>query len=131
MRLRPPDLVRQDELHLITDALGSMVGLYETAIDRLCSRLDQSGGQVVRPVLIASTATVRRAADQVFARRLVLFPPPMLDVGETFFSTTEPPSKETPGRRYRGVLAPGERPKSVEIRVASGLMEHAQFLLDR
>ena len=132
MRLRPPDLIIQDELHLISDALGSMVGLYETAVDRLCSR--SQGGQVIRPVLVASTATVRRAADQaeqVFARRLAVFPPPVLDAGDTFFSATVRPSKDTPGRRYRGVLAPGERLKSVEIRVVSALMEHAQYLLDR
>jgi hypothetical protein len=132
MRLRPPDLIIQDELHLISDALGSMVGLYETAVDRLCSvSLD---GQIVRPVLVASTATVRRARDQVeqvFARGLTVFPPPVLDAGNTFFSRLVAPSKDTPGRRYRGVLAPGERLKSVEIRVVAALMEHAQFLLDR
>jgi hypothetical protein len=128
MRLRPPDLIIQDELHLISDALGSMVGLYETAIDRLCSR------GPVRPVLVASTATVRRARDQVeqvFARGLTVFPPPLLDAGETYFSATVPPTASAPGRRYRGVLAPGERLKSVEIRVASALLEHAQFLFDR
>ena len=128
MRLRPPDLIIQDELHLISDALGSMVGLYETAIDRLSSR------GPIRPVLVASTATVRRARDQVeqvFARGLTVFPPPVLDAGETYFSATVPPSPSTPGRRYRGILAPGERLKSVEIRVASALMEHAQFLFDR
>jgi Lhr-like helicase len=132
IRLRPPDLIIQDELHLINDALGSMVGLYETVIDRLCSR--PRDGQQVRPVLVASTATVRRAADQaeqVFARRLVVFPPPVLDAGDTFFSAVVAPSAETPGRRYRGVLAPGERLKSVEIRVVSALLEHAQFLFDR
>jgi hypothetical protein len=131
-RLRPPDLIIQDELHLICDALGSMVGLYETAIDRLCTfPLD---GHVVRPVLVASTATVRRAADQseqVFARGLSVFPPPVLDAGYTFFSTAVQPSASAPGRRYRGVLAPGERLKTVEIRVVSALMEHAQYLLDR
>jgi hypothetical protein len=128
MRVRPPDLIIQDELHLISDALGSMVGLYETAIDRLSSR------GPIRPVLVASTATVRRARDQVeqvFARGLTVFPPPVLDAGETYFSATVPPSPSTPGRRYRGILAPGERLKSVEIRVASALMEHAQFLFDR
>ena len=85
-------------------------------------------------MLVASTATVRRARDQVeqvFARGLTVFPPPVLDAGETFFSATVPPSPSTPGRRYRGILAPGERLKSVEIRVASALMEHAQFLFDR
>jgi hypothetical protein len=132
IRLRPPDLIIQDELHLISDALGSMVGLYETAVDRLSSF--PHNGRAVRPVLVASTATVRRAhdqAEQVFARRLTVFPPPLLDAGETFFSAIEKPSTNTPGRRYRGVLAPGERLKSVEIRVVSALMEHAQYLLDR
>jgi Helicase conserved C-terminal domain len=132
MRLRPPDLIIQDELHLISDALGSMVGLYETAIDRLCTW--QLNGQAVRPVLVASTATVRRARDQVgqvFARGLAVFPPQVLDAGDTFFSRMVPPGTASPGRRYRGVLAPGERLKSVEIRVMTSLMEHAQYLLDR
>lgn len=133
MRLRPPDLIIQDELHLISDALGSMVGMYETVIDRLCSRTGPSGS-VIRPVVVASTATVRRAADQVeqvFARGLSVFPPPVLDIGETFFSSTVAPSPSTPGRRYRGILAPGERLKSIEIRVAATIMEHAQYLFDK
>ncbi len=132
MRLRPPDLVIQDELHLISDALGSMVGLFETVVDRLCSR--RSDGKIVRPVLVASTATVRRARDQVeqvFARDLAVFPPQVIDAGETFFSTTTEPSQKTPGRRYRGICAPGERLKAVEIRVAAALLEHAQHLFDR
>ena len=132
MRLRPPDLIIQDELHLISDALGSMVGLYETAIDRLCSRVQS--GQLVRPVLVASTATVRRARDQVeqvFARDLAIFPPQVLDAGETFFSAVTVPSRENPSRRYRGICATGERFKAIEIRVAAAVLEHAQFLYDR
>ena len=132
LRLRPPDLIIQDELHLIADALGSLVGLYETAVDRLCSRPGPAG--TVRPVVVASTATVRRAADQVekvFARRLSVFPPQVLDAGETFFSSVVEPGPSTPSRRYRGILAPGERLTAIEIRVVSALMEHAQRLLDR
>lgn len=131
LRLRPPDLIIQDELHLISDALGSMVGLYEAVIDDLCSR--PQGGITIRPVLVASTATVRRAAEQVeqvFARGLTVFPPQVLDAGETFFSTTTTPSPETPARRYRGICAPGESLKAVEIRVMSAVLEHAQYLFD-
>lgn len=131
MRLRPPDLIIQDELHLISDALGSMVGLYESVIDDLCSR--RQDGRAIRPVLVASTATVRRAAEQVeqvFARGLTVFPPQVLDAGETYFSTTTTPSPTTPARRYRGICAPGESLKAVEIRVMSAVLEHAQYLFD-
>jgi len=131
-RLRPPDLIIQDELHLISDALGSMVGLYETLVDDLCTRVE--AGRLVRPVFVASTATVRRAraqVQQVFARDLCVFPPPLIDAGDTFFSRRVAPSPGTPGRRYRGVLAPGERLTAVEIRVMTALLEFAQFLFDR
>ncbi|HEX3426402.1 MAG TPA: DISARM system helicase DrmA [Acidimicrobiales bacterium] len=132
LRLRPPDLIIQDELHLISDALGSMVGLFETVIDRMCTRRHQ--GREIRPVVVASTATVRRAADQVeqvFGRDLAVFPPQVIDAGETFFATSVPPTRETPSRRYRGILATGERLTAVEIRVAAAALEHAQFLFDR
>jgi hypothetical protein len=131
-RLRPPDLIIQDELHLISDALGSMVGLYETLVDDLCTRIE--AGRAVRPVFIASTATVRRAraqVQQVFARDLCVFPPPLIDAGETFFSRRVPSSTSTPGRRYRGILATGERLTAIEIRVMTALLEYGQFLFDR
>ena len=132
MRLRPPDLIIQDELHLISDALGSMVGLYETLIDRLCTRsIDH---QPVRPMLVASTATVRRAHEQVqqvFARDLAIFPPPVLDAGDTFFSRRVPPSPGYPGRRYRGVMATGERLTAIEIRIMTALLEFGQLLFDQ
>lgn len=86
-RLRPPDLIIQDEFHLITGPLGSIAGLYETAIDRLCEW--QYGDATVRPKIVASTATIRRANDQVrrvFSRGTRIFPPQVLDVRETFFA---------------------------------------------
>lgn len=132
VRLRPPDLIIQDELHLISDALGSMVGLYETVVDELCTRVQ--AGRPVRPVFVASTATVRRAraqVQQVFARDLCIFPPPLIDAGDTFFSRRVPSTPATPGRRYRGVLAPGERLTAIEIRVMTALLEFGQYLFDR
>lgn len=55
-----------------------MVGLYETAIDTLCCR--EAEGKTLRPKVIASTATVRRASRQIqalFGRNHVdIFPPP-------------------------------------------------------
>jgi hypothetical protein len=101
-------------------------------VDHLCTRVQH--GQPVRPVFVASTATVRRAraqVQQVFARGLTVFPPPLLDAGDTFFSRRVPPSPDTPARRYRGILAPGERLTAVEIRVMTALLEFGQYLFDK
>lgn len=131
VQLRPPDLIIQDELHLISGALGTMVALYETAVDRLASwTLDGKG---VRPKVVASTATVRRAKQQVhgvFAREVAIFPPPVIDAGDTFFSRQVPVDSTDPGRRYLGICAHGQRLKQVEIRVAQILLAGAQWLFD-
>jgi hypothetical protein len=129
--LRPPDLIIQDELHLIAGPLGSLMGLYETAIDHLSTwKVD---GRPVRPKVVASTATVRRAesqAHQVFWRRLEIFPPPGLDAGDSFFALQRDPTVAA-GRRYLGVCAPGRRIKAVEIRVYVALLGAAQALFER
>ena len=57
--LRPPDLIIQDEFHLISGPLGTMVGVYETAVDELSTWT--LGDKKVRPKVVASTATVRKA----------------------------------------------------------------------
>ncbi|HZQ06526.1 MAG TPA: DISARM system helicase DrmA, partial [Anaerolineae bacterium] len=115
---RPPDLIIQDELHLINGPLGTLVGLYEIAVDRLCSwELD---GKRVRPKVIASSATIRQSQRQVhdlYLRRVEIFPPSSLDVEDNFFSRQRVPSSEFPGRLYLGICAPGERSKAVLIRV--------------
>jgi hypothetical protein len=132
-RLRPPDLIIQDELHLISGALGTTVGLFEVAIDVMCS-WRTADGKPVRPMLVASTATVRNAADQVkalYARDVAIFPPRVLDAAETFFSTELPVSKQSPGRRYVGISTTGIRLTTAEIRVAEVLMAAGQLLLDR
>jgi hypothetical protein len=108
-RLRPPDLIIQDELHLISGALGTTVGLFEAAVDELCRW--RVGEMLTGPKIVASTATTKRAPEQVrgvFARGLAVFPPSVIDIADTFFSRQVPVTPETPGRRYLGISA--ERP---------------------
>ena len=132
-RLRPPDLIIQDELHLITGALGTSVGLFEVAVETLTS-WEKSGGTPVRPMIVASTATVRRADEQVrglYGRSVDIFPPQVLDVADTYFSRELPVGPTSPGRRYVGVSAQGVRLSSAEIRVAEVLLLAGQLLFDR
>lgn len=121
----PPELIIQDELHLIAGPLGTLAGLYETAIDLLCS-VDGA-----RPKVVASTATIRRADAQtrgLFARTVRQFPPPGIDAGDSFFAREEPP--ETRGTRlYVGVTAPGTSQTTLLVRTYSALL-HAAAELD-
>jgi hypothetical protein len=130
--LRPPDLIIQDELHLISGPLGTLVGLYETAVDRLCTW--EVNGRLVRPKVIASTATIRKAADQVhatFLRRVSIFPPQGLDIRNNFFSLQRPPSEAYPGRLYLGLCAPGRRMKVALIRAYVALLATGQQLYEK
>ncbi len=99
---RPPELIIQDELHLISSALGSIVGLYEAGID---TALIARG---MRSKYIASTATIKHAAKQVkslFAREMQVFPPSGLRYEDSYFAKTVP-LEQKPGRLYIGYLAP-------------------------
>lgn len=133
--LRPPDLIIQDELHLISGPLGSLVGLYETAVDQLCTW--SLNGHPVRPKVIAATATIRQAGRQVhglFQRQVNIFPPQGLDVGDSFFSRQRPTGdgpEALPGRRYIGINAPGIRHKTALIRTYTSLLSAAQALYEK
>ncbi|MEO2104474.1 MAG: DISARM system helicase DrmA [Actinomycetota bacterium] len=125
-RLRPPDLIIQDEFHLITGPLGTIAGLYETAVDRLSAWT--VGDTTVHPKVVASTATIRRANDQVrqvFARGTRIFPPQVTDVRDTFFAR-QVPTDESPGRLYVGICAQGRRLKEAESRLFRTVMAAAQ-----
>jgi hypothetical protein len=123
----PPELVIQDELHLISGPLGSMVGLYETAVDELCR--DANG---VRAKIIASTATIARATEQIkalYARDSAqLFPPQALRAGDSFFARED---RSMTGRVYVGVFASG-LPSQVttQIRVLSCLLQAPMSLME-
>lgn len=113
---RPPELVIQDELHLISGALGSVAGLYEAALETV---LIQRG---IYPKYIASTATIHMAEQQVrrlYGKQVAVFPPPGLSCDDSYFARTIP-LHERPGRLYVGYLAPmlgrqpiGKTPSSI------------------
>ena len=125
--LPPPDLIIQDELHLISGPLGTMTGLYETAIEALCRR--EVDGKPVKPKIVASTATVRRAQNQIqglFARPLTqIFPPPGPDRLDSFFARIVL-AAEVPPRLYLGIAAQGRNPKVVMLRALLALMGSAE-----
>jgi len=127
--LRPLELVIQDELHLISGPLGTMAGLYEAALEALAVR--EESGRTIRPKIVASTATVRRADRQVkalFARSQVdVFPPPGPDRRDSFFAVTQPRSVRN-ARLYAGLAAPGRSPKVMLLRSYLALLGAAHRL---
>jgi Helicase conserved C-terminal domain len=131
-KLRPPDLIIQDELHLISGPLGSLVGIYEGVIDHLATW--EVDGKKVRPKVVASTATVRRAQAQVnalFMRDVRIFPPSGFEAGANVFSRELPVEEASPGRLYVGVCAPGKRLKAVLIRVYVATLAAGQTLYEK
>src|SRR5205085_11868606 len=112
--------------------LGTMVGLYEAVIDALMTR--QVDEKALRPKVIASTATVRRAEAQIkalFGRRngSEVFPPPGPNRRDSFFAETVP-TEGVKGRRYVGIAAPGRSLKVVLLRSYLVLLAAAQKMYD-
>lgn len=120
--LDPPDLIIQDELHLITGPLGTMVGLYETAVDYLCSF-----GTVgrIRPKIVASTATISGAEGQMarlFDRKNTsIFPCPVARPDNMFFWW----ESEANGRLYTGVSFSHRSAKFTIARLYAALLQRA------
>ncbi|MCW1924258.1 DISARM system helicase DrmA [Luteolibacter arcticus] len=130
-----PDLIIQDELHLISGPLGTIAGVYETAIEKLCERYSIDGQKVRVPKIIASTATVRRANRQIqalFGRPTTrIFPSPGIHRQDSFFARTvgiDPAKEKTNGRLYLGIAAQGRSLKKVFLRVSLAIMSRAQAL---
>lgn len=115
--IRPPELIIQDELHLISGPLGTIVGIYEVALERLCTR------HGIRPKILASTATIRRADEQcrgLYARDVQLFPPSGLDARDSYFSRED---RDSPGRLYVGFMGQGHTGSTTMVRVCAGLLQ--------
>jgi hypothetical protein len=114
-RNRKPDLIIQDELHLLNGTLGSLVGLFENALLELCSTENQ------KPKIIASTATVKNVDKQIlglYGRKANIFPQYATDSDDTFFSKVIPASK----RKYIGVLPTGKTTVVTNLQLLASLM---------
>jgi len=126
----PPELIVQDELHLISGPLGTMVGLFETAIETLCVRTGPENKPIL-PKIIASTATIRRAGMQIralFGRDdTAVFPPPGVNVNDTYFSEVD---TDAPGRLYVGVAASGRAFRAILLRSYLSLLASGQKVHD-
>ena len=124
---RTPELIIQDELHLISGPLGTMVGLYETAVDALCS------AKGVKPKIIASTATIRRAKEQcsvLYNREVCQFPPSGLDAEDSYFAREAKLSVEEQkyGRMYIGVMPSGKTKAMMEIRAIAAILQRVDMM---
>lgn len=122
-----PSLIIQDELHLISGSLGTMVGIYETAIDMLCS------AKGTKPKIIASTATIRKAREQclsLYSRQVAQFPSPGIDAADSFFAREAEINNNTPGRLYVGVMPSGKTSTTMQVRLMADTIQGVEFIDD-
>ena len=139
----PPELIIQDELHLITGPLGTIYGGYETVVEEMCTISEN--GTKIKPKYVVSTATIKNAGEQIrglYSREIsAQFPPSGLDIRDSFFirevdlpsedvkeatdeSIAEMIAKgEKPFRQYVGVCAPGQSVKTTIVRLYSAILQ--------
>lgn len=121
----PPELIIQDELHLITGPLGTVYGAYETIIEDMCTH------DGIKPKYVVSTATIKNADNQaksLYARNnTTQFPPNGFEIGDSFF-IREIPVDEDPFRKYVGICAPGQSLKTTLLRTYAITLQDVYIL---
>lgn len=112
----PPDLIIQDELHLLSGPLGSITGLYESIVEMLATKDKR------KPKIITSTATTRNTEQQVAMlygnRTLNIFPPMGVTYDDNFFSYVSTESK----RKHIGFMPTGKTALNSQIRILGNLL---------
>lgn len=128
---KSPDLIIQDELHLMDGPLGSLFGLYETMVDAI---IKTNGGN---PKYIASTATINNAEKQsssLFSKELFQFPPAGLTINNSFFvkqgDFDDGFDEKNPGRLYVGIYSPGKGPLTPLVRLWSRMLKTSKDFED-
>lgn len=123
----PPNLIIQDELHLISGPLGTLAGLYETVIEELCTKTVK--GKRIKPKIISATATIKEFGMQakcLFGRNQAkLFPSPGLDIDDSFFAkvAVDENDKPLPGRKYAGIFTSNVGLLMAQVKVFSGVLQ--------
>ncbi|MBK7669323.1 MAG: hypothetical protein IPJ32_19470 [Sphingobacteriaceae bacterium] len=125
----PPELIIQDELHLLLGPLGSAVGLFEKSIDYLCTYSEN--GFKIKPKIVTSTATTRNTDKQIFAlfnRRSEIFPKQGILSDDSFFAYYERNENKVDeylaNRKYIGILPVGKTQVWMQLRIASISLAH-------
>jgi len=112
----PPDLIIQDELHLLNGPLGSVTGLFESTIELLCTK------NGIGPKIISSTATIRNTDLQIKKlygnRRVNVFPPSGINYEDSFFAKESNKSK----RRYIGFMPTGKTAIDTQLQLLAHLL---------
>ncbi|MDQ0481081.1 helicase-related protein [Guptibacillus hwajinpoensis] len=128
----PPQIIVQDELHLISGPLGTLAGLYEVLIEELC--IDDRGDEPIKPKIISATATIKEFEEQakcLFGRTSArLFPSPGTNIDDSFFSRVakDKNGKPMPGRKYIGVLTSRVRILMAQVMTYSAILQNTVSL---
>lgn len=120
----PPELIIQDELHLISGPLGTITGIYEAAFSRMCTY------KGIRAKVIASTATIKNAADQInslYGANYTQFPPQGIDADDSFFAVKSS-RDEKPSRLYMGCMGSGTSNTLIMVRIMAALLYASRYL---
>lgn len=123
---RPPELIIQDELHLISGPLGTITGLYEAAICKLCEH------EGISAKVIASTATIRNAKEQIlglYGADYTQFPPQGINIDDSFFAEISTRA-EKPARMYLGCMGIGTSPTTMMIRAMASMLYGSRYLCE-
>ncbi|MFB5193465.1 helicase-related protein [Neobacillus sp. KR4-4] len=130
----PPQIIVQDELHLISGPLGTLSGLYEVLIEELC--IDDRGEVPIKPKIISATATIKEFEEQakcLFGRTSArLFPSPGIDIDDSFFSkiAVDESGKPMPGRKYIGVFTSRVRILMAQVMTYSAILQKVDSFLE-
>ena len=127
INILPPELIIQDELHLIAGPLGTISGLYETIIDEYCS------SKGIKPKIIASTATIRNADEQIkslYARKENIFPTQIKDITDSFFAK-EGIEIQKASRMYIGTISTNISPVTLLVRVYAAIFYATRYLKEK